>query len=59
MSYNELEYMDSRLLGRWDTLEELNLQGNKWVCDCENQWLVTTLAPLVDSRHPEFLKDFT
>jgi len=40
-------------------LEELNLQGNKWTCDCVNQWLVSTLAPMVESRHPEFLIDFT
>lgn len=59
LSYNALGYLDSGLLNRWDTLEELNLQGNKWICDCENQWLVSTLAPMVESRHPEFLKDFT
>ncbi|VVC27839.1 Hypothetical protein CINCED_3A010861 [Cinara cedri] len=59
LSYNALEYLDSNLLSRWDTLEELNLQGNKWICDCVNQWLVSTLAPMVESRHPEFLNDFT
>ncbi|CAH1738117.1 unnamed protein product [Aphis gossypii] len=59
LSYNALGYLDSRLLSRWDTLEELNLQGNKWICDCVNQWLVSTLAPMVESRHPEFLNDFT
>ncbi|XP_025204556.1 leucine-rich repeat-containing protein 70-like [Melanaphis sacchari] len=59
LSYNALGYLDSRLLGRWDTLEELNLQGNKWICDCVNQWLVSTLAPMVKSNHPEFLNDFT
>ncbi|XP_050440621.1 leucine-rich repeat neuronal protein 2-like [Adelges cooleyi] len=59
LNHNSLGYLDSRLLSRWDTLQDLNLQGNKWICDCENQWLVSTLAPMVEARHAEFLKDFT
>lgn len=59
LSYNALRYLDSHLLSRWDTLEELNLQGNKWVCDCLNQWLVDTLAPMLESKHSEFIIDFT
>ncbi|XP_050520168.1 leucine-rich repeat neuronal protein 2-like [Daktulosphaira vitifoliae] len=59
LNNNALGYLDSNLLSRWDTLIELNLQGNKWICDCENQWLVSTLAPMIESKHPELLKDFT
>ncbi|XP_025423011.1 leucine-rich repeats and immunoglobulin-like domains protein 1 isoform X2 [Sipha flava] len=59
LSYNALRYLDSNLLSRWDTLEELNLQGNKWECDCLNQWFVNTLAPMLESKHSEFLIDFT
>nr|CAD7407336.1 unnamed protein product [Timema poppensis] len=44
LNNNELEYLDSHLVARWDKLEILDIQVNPWMCDCENQWMVSTLV---------------
>ncbi|PSN31055.1 hypothetical protein C0J52_22955 [Blattella germanica] len=47
LSHNELGSVDRQLLAHWDTLEYLNLAQNPWSCECENQWMVSTLLPTV------------
>jgi hypothetical protein len=48
LGYNSLSSLDRHLLGHWDVLQYLNLEGNPWMCDCENQWMVSTLLPSVE-----------
>lgn len=48
LGHNSLSTLDRHLLGRWDILQYLNLEGNPWMCDCENQWMVSTLLPQVE-----------
>jgi len=48
LGYNRLSSVDRHLLGHWETLQYLNLEGNPWMCDCENQWMLTTLLPTVE-----------
>ncbi|GFG35757.1 hypothetical protein Cfor_05203 [Coptotermes formosanus] len=48
VGHNNLGALDRHLLGHWDVLQYLNLEGNPWVCDCENQWMVSTLLPTVE-----------
>ncbi|XP_075215736.1 CD180 antigen-like isoform X2 [Lycorma delicatula] len=43
LSHNQLRYLESNLVGRWDLLDSLDLQENPWVCDCKNQWMVSNL----------------
>lgn len=45
LSYNKLGYLHTHLLSRWDRLEVLDLQNNPWVCDCQNQWILSDLVP--------------
>ncbi|XP_029169687.1 leucine-rich repeat neuronal protein 2-like [Nylanderia fulva] len=45
LSSNAIQYLPSLLLDRWDKLEELHLMHNRWSCDCQNQYLVTTILP--------------
>jgi len=47
LGYNNLSSLDRHLLGHWDVLKFLILEGNPWMCDCENQWMVSTLLPSV------------
>ena len=49
LGYNSLSALDRHLLGHWQVLQYLNLVGNPWMCDCENQWMVSTLLPTVES----------
>lgn len=47
VGYNNLSSLDRHLLGHWDVLHYLILEGNPWMCDCENQWMVSVLLPSV------------
>ncbi|KAJ8971417.1 hypothetical protein NQ317_018152 [Molorchus minor] len=43
---NKLAYLDSDIIARWDGLSMLDIRGNPWTCECENQWLVEDLIPI-------------
>lgn len=47
---NNLRILDSHLLARWDTVHVLELETNPWQCDCENQWLLDVVVPLLVNR---------
>lgn len=42
LSDNALRYLPQQLVARWDWLEKLDLMNNKWSCDCNNQYLVSS-----------------
>ncbi|CAB3363220.1 Hypothetical predicted protein [Cloeon dipterum] len=46
---NNLGRLPKELLKRWDALDELRLQGNPWICDCDSQWILTDLIHILDS----------
>lgn len=52
LGFNSLSSLDRHLLGHWDVLKYLNLEGNRWMCDCENQWMISTLLPAVKEIIP-------
>lgn len=58
LNNNSLRYLDSHLLSRWDDLQKINVQNNPWVCDCENQWIIHTLVPLISRTDSKLLKSF-
>lgn len=45
---NALGYLESSLVARWDKVRDIRLDGNPWVCDCENQWMIQTLLPTME-----------
>jgi hypothetical protein len=49
MNGNKIGRISKEMLLRWDALEELRLQGNPWVCDCDSQWMITDLIHILDS----------
>lgn len=49
---NNLSYLDSHLLSRWDQLEVIDIRANPWMCDCDNQWLIGTLIPDIVATKP-------
>ncbi|XP_039276507.1 leucine-rich repeat-containing protein 4B isoform X2 [Nilaparvata lugens] len=57
LHHNGLRYLDSNLLGRWDLLEDVNIKGNPWVCECDNQWIVEDLIPKIRALKKDHLLD--
>lgn len=56
LSDNALRYLPQLLISRWDWLEKLDLTNNKWSCDCNNEYLVSSgkstirIAPITVQR---------
>ncbi|XP_046662575.1 leucine-rich repeat neuronal protein 1-like isoform X2 [Homalodisca vitripennis] len=48
LNNNNLGFLDFELLGHWDRLDTVDIQNNPWVCECHNQWLVSTLVPMME-----------
>ncbi|XP_062563198.1 leucine-rich repeat neuronal protein 3-like [Armigeres subalbatus] len=52
---NNLSTLDSQLLARWDDMEVIDIRVNPWQCDCDNQWMVETLLPIVEKKTPKLM----
>lgn len=50
---NNLSALDSQLLARWDDMELIDIRSNPWTCDCDNQWFVGTLLPIIEKTTPK------
>merc|ERR1712037_424570 len=52
LSGNDLRYIPSMLFNysTWERIEDLDLRGNHWQCDCHNLWLLNTLVPSIEER---------
>jgi len=55
LSGNDLRYIPSMLLNfsTWEGIEDLDLRGNHWQCDCHNLWLIKTLVPSIEESRPD------
>lgn len=40
------------LIGRWDEVEIADIRHNAWKCDCDTQWMIETLLPLIKVKTP-------
>ncbi|CAH0404486.1 unnamed protein product [Chilo suppressalis] len=52
MKSNALSKVYPQLLSRWDLLTAIDVSGNPFRCDCETQWMVDVLVPIVDKLKP-------
>lgn len=50
VSNNKLSTIDQQLILRWEDIEEIDIRYNLWKCDCENQWMIDTLMPLIKEK---------
>ncbi|GLH03033.1 Protein artichoke [Gryllus bimaculatus] len=55
---NSLRTLDFSLLRRWDELQMLDLENNNWLCDCDLQWMVSELEPIINRTNPSLLRNF-
>lgn len=54
---NNLTMLDSQLLARWDDMEVIDIRVNPWLCDCDNQWMVETLLPIIEKTTPKLVSN--
>ncbi|XP_055593119.1 leucine-rich repeat-containing protein 70 [Uranotaenia lowii] len=54
---NNLSVLESQLLARWDDMNLIDLRNNPWNCDCENQWIIEALLPIVEKATPAALNN--
>ncbi|CAH0404485.1 unnamed protein product [Chilo suppressalis] len=70
MKSNALSEVNPQLLSRWDLLTAIDVSGNPFRCDCDTQWMVDVLVPLIDKlksnaseamvcSEPEQMRGFT
>ncbi|XP_049840791.1 leucine-rich repeat-containing protein 15-like [Schistocerca gregaria] len=53
---NNLSRLDgAQELGRSNMLKLVDIRYNPWVCDCDTQWMVSVLTPLINRTTPELL----
>jgi len=60
LSNNHLRYLPSMLLNDfqdWKNIDVINIQGNPWWCDCHNEWLITTLVPIIMQQTPQLTQN--
>lgn len=51
LTKNNLTTLDSHFIGHWENLEIVDFTYNPWSCDCDNQWLVDTLLPMLEEKN--------
>ncbi|CAO1298801.1 unnamed protein product [Diamesa serratosioi] len=44
---NNLTAIDSNMFVNWNEMKEIHIHDNPWMCDCENQWLIDDLIPIL------------
>uniref|UniRef100_U5EN60 Putative integral to membrane n=1 Tax=Corethrella appendiculata TaxID=1370023 RepID=U5EN60_9DIPT len=47
---DKLEYLHPHLLARWDDMETIDIRSNPWSCDCDNQWMLIALLPIIEEK---------
>ncbi|CAH0549521.1 unnamed protein product [Brassicogethes aeneus] len=43
---NKLSSIEAEVISSWDRLSDLDIRGNPWSCECNNQWMISTLMPI-------------
>ncbi|KAJ9591611.1 hypothetical protein L9F63_001825, partial [Diploptera punctata] len=51
---NNLHYLSENLVP-WESMTVIDVQNNPWRCDCNLEWFVTKLAPILENSSPDFL----
>lgn len=57
LNNNKLSTLSIRTLTGWFKMEEINLNNNPWKCDCELQWVVDFLVPVMDKTTPHLMDE--
>lgn len=50
LNNNNLSSLDSNTFIEWTKMDEIHIHDNPWLCDCELQWMLDTLIPVVEKK---------
>lgn len=53
---NNLATLTSDTFRSWDDMEELHLHDNPWLCDCELQYVLSQLMPIINRTTPHMIE---
>jgi Leucine rich repeat len=52
---NNLTSLQAQTFTKWEEMEEVHIHDNPWLCDCELEWFVTFLMPIVKKTTPHLI----
>ncbi|KAG5679879.1 hypothetical protein PVAND_009416 [Polypedilum vanderplanki] len=53
---NNLTTLTSDVFIKWEEMEELHLHDNPWICDCELNYVLSHLMPIVNRTTPHLIE---
>lgn len=57
LNNNNLTRLEERTFIKWEDMEEVHIHDNPWLCDCDLQWIVTTLMPIIKKTTPHLIEN--
>jgi Leucine-rich repeat (LRR) protein len=52
---NNLSSIDNLVFIRWKDMEELHIHDNPWLCDCQLEWVIEILMPIINKTTPHLI----
>lgn len=56
LNNNNLSSLDVHTFIRWKEMDEIHLNDNPWLCDCELQWVTDTLITIIEKTTPHLIE---
>lgn len=57
LNNNNLTTLEERTFIKWEDMEEVHIHDNPWLCDCDLQWFVTSLMPIIERTTPHLINN--
>lgn len=55
LNNNNLTTLDNHLFIEWEQMSEIHIHDNPWLCDCELDWMVEILMPIISKKSPHLI----
>lgn len=56
LNNNNLSSLESNTFVRYHEMTEIHIHDNPWLCDCELQWMLTILIPIMKNTSPHLIE---
>lgn len=55
LNNNNLSTIDNLMFIKWTEMEEIHLHDNPWLCDCNIEWVLKELMPVINKTTPHLI----